>query len=218
MSATGTRVPGWLRRHGVTGLCILVVIAMSQSLSWQALDLARLLRATPPAPAAAPVAPQAQLALDALQDLFGTPLQARGDQPAPPTSLQLTLLGSFVNPDSQRSTAIIQVAGGKPQRLTVGDPLNAGVRLQAVHQDHVVLSRNGREESLHFPRLRTPTATPRGAQTVTQPPISDQQHEQLQDEDVQLLQQRIATLRQQMEDEGAPAAPTEATEVTEAKP
>lgn len=218
MSATGTRVPGWLRRHGVTGLCILVVIAMSQSLSWQALDLARLLRATPPAPAAAPVAPQAQLALDALQGLFGTPLQARGDQPAPPTSLQLTLLGSFVNPDSQRSTAIIQVAGGNPQRLTVGDPLNASVRLQAVHQDHVVLSRNGREESLHFLRPRTPTATPRSAQPVTQPPISDQQHEQLQDEDVQLLQQRIATLRQQMEDGGAPAAPTEATEVTEAKP
>nr|WP_256667803.1 type II secretion system protein N [Pseudomonas sp. R-28-1W-6] len=218
MSATGTRVPGWLRRHGVTGLCILVVIAMSQSLSWQALDLVRVLRATPPAPTAAPVAPQAQLALDALQDLFGTPAQARSDQPAPPTSLQLTLLGSFVNPDSQRSTALIQVAGGKPQRLTVGDPLNAGVRLQAVHQDHVVLSRNGREESLHFPRQRTPAATPRSTQPMAQPPITEQQHEQLQGEDVQLLQQRIAVLRQQMEDDGAPAAPTEATEVTEANP
>lgn len=218
MSATGTRVPGWLRRHGVTGLCILVVIAMSQSLSWQALDLVRVLRSPAPAPAAAPEAPPARLALDSLQDLFGTPVQASSDQPAPPTSLQLTLLGSFVNPDSQRSTAIIQVAGGSPQRLTVGDPLNASVRLQAVHQDHVVLSRNGREESLHFPRPHTPAATPRSAQPVAQPPITEQQHEQLQGEDVQLLQQRIAILRQQMEDDGAPAAPTEATEVTEANP
>lgn len=211
MSATGTRLPGWLQRHGVSGLCLLIVAAMSLSLSWQIVDLLRLLRSPAPTASAAPVANQSQpLALEHLQGLFGTPPQQHGDQPAPPTNLQLTLLGSFVNPDSKRSTAIILVAGGKPRRLTVGEELNAGVRLQAVQQDHVVLSRNGREESLHFPRLRSATVSASSAAYAPLQPTAEQL-EQLQSEDVQQLQQRMEVLRQQMEGDST-APPTAAPE------
>lgn len=211
MSATGTRLPGWLQRHGVTGLCLLLVAGMSLSLSRQTVELLRLLRSPAPAASAAPVANQAQpLALEHLQGLFGTPSLQHGDQPVPPTNLQLTLLGSFVNPDSKRSTAIILVAGGKPRRLTVGEEINAGVRLQAVQQDHVVLSRNGREESLHFPRLRSATVSPSNAPYAPQQPTTEQL-EQLHSEDVQQLQQRMEALRQQMESDSS-TPPTAAPE------
>lgn len=218
MSVTGTRLTGWLQRHGVSGLCLLMVAGMSLSLSWQIVDLRRLLHSPPPEASSVAVTNQSQpLALEHLQGLFGNPVQQNGNRAAPPTNLQLTLLGSFVNPDSKRSTAIILVAGGKPRRLAIGDEISSGVRLQAVHQDHVVLSRNGRDESLHFPRLRTATAT---AATYNQPydPQYDpaqptaEQLELLQSEDVQQLQQRMEVLRQQMEGDGS-MPPTEAPEV-----
>lgn len=217
MSATGTRLPGWLQRHGVSGLCLLVVAGMSLSLSWQIVDLRRLLHSPAPVSDSAPATNQNRpLAVEPLQGLFGTPVQQNGDQPAPPTNLQLTLLGSFVNPDSKRSTAIILVAGGKPRRLTVGDEINSGVRLHAVHQDHVVLSRNGREESLHFPRLRTATTTAATYSEQYDPQYDPaeptaEQLEHLQSEDVQQLQQRMEVLRQQMEGDGT-TPPTEAPE------
>lgn len=217
MSATGTRLPGWLQRHGVSGLCLLMVAGMSLSLSWQIVDLRRLLHSPAPVTDSPPSTnPNRPLAVEPLQGLFGTPVQHNSDQPAPPTNLQLTLLGSFVNPDSKRSTAIILVAGGKPRRLAVGDEINSGVRLQAVHQDHVVLSRNGREESLHFPRLRTATATatPYSQQYDPQYDPAEptaEQLEQLQSEDVLQLQERMEVLRQQMEGDGT-TPPTEAPE------
>lgn len=193
MSATSTRLPAWLQRHGVTALCLLVVLLITLSLTRQSVDLLRLLRssATTTEPAAALEQRQAP-SLTRLQYLFGTPALPPGSaQNAPPTKQQMTLLASFVSPDAQRSAAIIQVAGAKPKRIAVGEPINASTRLQAVHQDHVVLSRGGLEESLRFPAVRQSALTP-SEPTATQ-------LEQLQDEDVQALQERIQTLQQRME-------------------
>lgn len=111
----------------------------------------------------------------------------------------MTLLASFVNPDAQRSTAIIQIAGDKPKRVGVGDEINSSTRLHAVHKDHVVLDRGGREESLHFPAIRQPSLM---SSTYNPQEPTALQLEQLQDEDVQALQERIQTLQQRMEGEG----------------
>ena len=108
-------------------------------------------------------------------------------------------LASFVNPDAQRSTAIIQIAGDKPKRVGVGDEINSSTRLHAVHKDHVVLDRGGREESLHFPAIRQPSLM---SSTYNPQEPTALQLEQLQDEDVQALQERIQTLQQRMEGEG----------------
>lgn len=197
MSSTRTRLPAWLQRHGVTGLCLLVVLLITLSLSKQSVDFLRLLRseAAPPA-APASITERQPLSIQRLQHLFGTPAaRPRGDQAAPATRQQMTLLASFVNPDAARSAAIIQVAGDKPKRIAVGEPVNASTRLQAVHQDHVVLDRGGVEESLRFPAVRQPSLTP--AYSALEPTAS--QLEQLQDEDVQALQERIQNLQQRME-------------------
>lgn len=209
LTAPGIRLPGWLQRHGVSVLFLVGVCLISLSLSRQIIDFVRLLRSPVPVASEASAAAQQQpISLDHLQGLFGTPVHQQGNQAAPPTNLQLTLLASFVNPDSQRSTAIILVAGGKPKRLTVGDEINSGVRLQAVHQDHVVLSRNGRDESLRFARSRS--SQPSTYADPMQP--TTEQLEQLQDENVQLLQQHMEELRQQTDDDGSTPPPTEAPE------
>ncbi|MBC9250096.1 hypothetical protein A9179_07395 [Pseudomonas alcaligenes] len=203
MSATSTRLADWLRRHGVTGLCILAILVITHSLTRQTLAHLRLLRDNQSsAPAPTQQAPQQNLSLQQLQGLFGTPARARGDQPAPPTNQQLTLLGSFVNPDEQRSAAIIQVAGNPPRRLLVGAQINSSTRLRAVLQDHVLLERNGREESLGFPKARQTAVQPSSASYEPMAPTAEQ-IEMLQSEDVQALQQRMQTLQQHMESDGS---------------
>ncbi|WP_447590828.1 type II secretion system protein N [Aquipseudomonas campi] len=212
LTAPSNRLHGWLQRHGVSVLFLAGVCAMSMALSWQIIDLVRQLRgATPTTADATATAQHPPLSVDALQGLFGIPLQQRSDQQAPPTTLQLSLLGSFVNPDNARSTAILLVAGGKPKRLAIGDEISAGVRLHAVHQDHVVLTRNGREESLHFTRQRATAPQPRSVAPIAQQSTTEQL-EQLQDENNQSLQQRLEVLRQQMDGDGTPPPPVEEPE------
>lgn len=205
MSANRVRLPAWLQRHGVTGLCLLVVLLITLSLTRQSVDLLRLLRSEAPSAAVAgSVAERQPISLQRLQYLFGTPALPPGSAGnAPPTKQQMTLLASFVSPDPQRSAAIIQVAGDKPKRVGVGDEINASTRLHAVHKDHVVLDRSGNEESLHFPAVRQPSLTRSSAAPVYDPqePTAEQL-ELLQDEDVKALQERIQTLQQRLEGEG----------------
>ena len=207
MSAT-IRLPAWLQRHGVTGLCLLVVLLITLSMTKQSVDLLRLLRSeAPSAPVATAAAQPRQVPLQQVQNLFGIPARPAGDQNAPPTKQQMTLLASFVHPDAQRSTAIIQLASDKPKRIGVGQEINSSTTLRAVHKDHVVLERDGREESLHFPALRSSSLTPYSAAPYSPQEPTAEQLEQLQDEDVQALQQRIQDLQQRMEGDGDMPAP-----------
>jgi general secretion pathway protein C len=203
LSTISTRLPAWLQRHGMTGLCLFVVLLITLSLSEQSVEFLRLLRSQPPsAPPASASSQQPGVSIERLQHLFGVPARAAGTQNAPPTRQQMILLASFVTPHPERSTAIIQAAGDKPKRVAVGERVNASTRLQAVHHDHVVLDRGGHEESLNFPAVRSPTLT-----ASSSPGPAAEQLQQLQDEDVQALQQRIQTLQQRMEGDGAPPMP-----------
>lgn len=76
------------------------------------------------------------------------------------TNLSLTLLGSFVHSRAEQSVAVIQASGKAPQRLAPGKEVIQGVRLQAVHPDHVVLVRGGESERLFFPRVMALHSTP----------------------------------------------------------
>lgn len=201
MSATTGRLAIWLRQHGVTTLCLLLVVGMTLSLTRQSVEHLRLLR-SPPAEqgAAAPNSAPRPSSPEQLQRLFGSPLAAAGEQVAPPTRQQLTLLASFVHPDAQRSAAIIQIAGTPPRRIAVGAQVNASTRLHAVRPDHVVLERNGLRESLSFPASRSPSRT-------ASPTFNAQQLEQLQSSEVQALQEHMATLQQRLQgtDEQSPS-------------
>lgn len=200
----------WLRQHGVTALCLLLVVGMSLSLTRQGVEHLRLLRSQPADQASAPAADARQLpSPDQLQNLFGLPAEARNEQAAPPTRQQLTLLASFVSPDAQRSAAIIQVAGAQPKRITVGEEVNASTRLHAVHPDRVVLERNGLQESLSFPAPRPFSSSAPGHAPQS---FNAQQLEQLQSDEVQALQERMATLQQRLEGADEQSEPTQSPE------
>ena len=202
----------WLQRHATTLVGFVLVATMSISLAWQSADWLRLLRA----PVAASnnseilIPPTAQGS--EIAQLFGNNSVAN-DGPAPNTNLRLTLLGSFVHADPQRSSAIIRSEGSPAQRYDIDSEISSGVRLHAVAADHVEILRQGRRERLSFP-LHSSAA---GSLQSSSPDVITDPVEQLsdmQDDDLSQLRERMDALRQQMLDSGSLPATAEPTEQT----
>lgn len=70
----------------------------------------------------------------------------------PKTDLQLVLVGSITNTDSQQSSALVQSGKDAAKRYFLGDEIAEGVVLHEVRKDEVVLKRDNRFETLGFPR------------------------------------------------------------------
>lgn len=191
----------WLQRHITTLVGLALVIAMSVSLAWQSADWLRLLRA--------PVAADSNTAQDApvtalpheIGQLFGNG-GAASDDPAPSTNLRLTLLGSFVHADPQRSSAIIRSEGNSAQRYSINSEISSGVRLYSVSADRVELMRNGRRESLSFPLNSSASGS---LQSNTYEDMVDplEQLSEMESDDLSQLRERMDALRQQMQDSGS---------------
>ncbi|WPC06672.1 type II secretion system protein N [Pseudomonas benzenivorans] len=202
----------WIDRHATTLAGIAIVLAMSISLAWQTADWLRLLR-TPPgidafdAPRNAPT-PLTQ----GLELLFGSST-LDGDAPPPATSLRLTLLGSFVHSDPQRSSAIIRQEGSEAQRYGIDSEVANGVRLHAVYADHVELLRNGRRESLAFPHSQSGGDNLSPVQYDAAPDNLDQLDE-LEAGNLEQLRERMDALREQMEAAGTLPPDAEPTDQT----
>jgi type II secretory pathway component PulC len=69
----------------------------------------------------------------------------------PETTLQLTLRAVFAARDPQQASAVIETSDGRAQVLKVGATMGGVAVLQEVHENRVVLSRNGVLETLLFP-------------------------------------------------------------------
>ncbi|ULQ46788.1 type II secretion system protein GspC [Flagellatimonas centrodinii] len=69
---------------------------------------------------------------------------------APDTNLNLTLLGIFAGDDDADSRALIGTGNGEEQPFSIGDDVVRGATLKAIFADRVVLSRNGRNETLRL--------------------------------------------------------------------
>lgn len=192
---------------------MLVLIALSVSLAWQSAELLRLVRGPVQPPTPQTAATPEQRAQAPIAQLFGTPRQADSGPP-PATNLQLTLLGSFVHNDPQRSSALIQRQGQSAQRYSVGMEVDNGVRLDAVYAGRVELLRNGRRESLTFPRQQSGqySYTPPAENS---PDDSLQQLDQLDQDNLEQLRQRMQELREQMEASGTPPEETPAEQPME---
>lgn len=199
----------WLLPRAPGLLALLLVLLMSASLAWQSVAWQRLLQRAPVIPSSAHEAPQNR-DMQGLLGLFGAGPSAATD--APSTSLRVTLLGSFVQADSPRSSAIIQLDGRPAQRYLVGQALSSGVSLHAVYRDRVELKRNGRLETLAFSK---PQGAP--ASSARNPPDSDtlNQLQALDEQDSQHLQQRMQALREQIQ---AAAATTPASDASRESP
>ncbi len=96
--------------------------------------------------------------------VFGRPGAIKRSAPmvverAPETSLNLTLHGVFADTKPELGAAIIGKAGSEQEYYKVGKKIMGGVTLQAVHEDRVVLLRNGQSEVLHFPRASKSVVT-----------------------------------------------------------
>ncbi|MFN3770206.1 MAG: type II secretion system protein N [Ectopseudomonas guguanensis] len=189
-----------LKENAPSLIGMLVLILSSVSLAWQSAELLRLVRGPLQSPPGQTASLPEQRAQAPIAQLFGTPSQADSGPP-PATNLQLTLLGSFVHNDPQRSSALIQRQGQSAQRYAIGMDVDNGVRLDAVYADRVELLRNGRRESLTFPRQQS------GQYSYT-PPVevggddSLQQLDQLEQDNLEQLRQRMQELREQMEASG----------------
>ncbi|MES2817690.1 MAG: type II secretion system protein N [Pseudomonadota bacterium] len=194
--------PRRLQRHAPLLLGVLLIVAMSVSLAWQTLGWIRLVR-TPPASVGAPPPSDVRQAAAPTQlaALFGPAAVGQGNGPPPATDLRLTLHGSFVNADPQRSSAIVQREGSKPQRFVIGSELADGIRLHAVYRDRIELERQGRLETLPFPTSRQSQSS-----AYVEAPQYDEPMDQLgnlEEENAALLRERMEALRQQMEAAGS---------------
>ncbi|MCZ4323921.1 type II secretion system protein N [Pseudomonas anguilliseptica] len=200
----------WLQRQATSFVGIALILAMSISLAWQSADWLRLLRAPVAASSNSTSEAPAAVVNPEIGQLFGTS-NAVSDGPAPSTNLRLTLLGSFVHADPQRSTAIILSEGSTAQRYSVNSEISSGVRLHSVAADRVELLRNGRRESLSFP-LNSSTAG--SLQSNTQEVMADplEQLSEMESDDLSQLRERMDALRQQMQDSGSMPETAEPTE------
>ncbi|MFO1348144.1 MAG: type II secretion system protein N [Pseudomonadales bacterium] len=69
----------------------------------------------------------------------------------PKTDLKFILVGAMTNSDASKASALI-ATDKQTSRFFVGDTVAAGVVLKEVRADAVVLQRNGKLETLSFPR------------------------------------------------------------------
>ena len=69
----------------------------------------------------------------------------------PETNLKLELRGVMASEDPRTATAIVADANGNENYYIVGEKLPGGATLKEVHAQYIVLSRNGRFETLRLP-------------------------------------------------------------------
>ncbi|PCJ86112.1 MAG: type II secretion system protein GspC [Thiotrichaceae bacterium] len=89
-------------------------------------------------------------------NIFGVSDAAVSQKPtkAPVTKLNLTLKGVLAATPAELGSAIIAKGkSGKEDIYSVGDKIQAGVEVEAIHPDHVVLNRNGRSEILKLQKV-----------------------------------------------------------------
>ena len=77
----------------------------------------------------------------------------------PKTDLKLVLVGAMTDSDPQKASALI-AADNQTRRFYVGDNIPGGAVLHEVLSDSVVLKRDGRYETLFFPKASEGGALP----------------------------------------------------------
>ncbi|MCB1824689.1 MAG: hypothetical protein KDJ54_09020 [Candidatus Competibacteraceae bacterium] len=108
---------------------------------------------------------QVDYATIAAWHLFGR-MEASQPVKAPPpvipmTPLDLHLAGVFfIEQGDSRALALIAEGSSLERGYRIGDTLPGGARLERIQRDHVVVSRQGRQEVLNLPKLGTTVRPP----------------------------------------------------------
>ncbi len=145
---------------GLNVVLITLIAWQLAGLTWQLLPATKDTAAGKAAPVAAPGRQKSErvsMANVVLLHLLGESTKApekksTGPIKAPDTHLRLTLHGVFASDNPELSLAIISESKGKDKTYRQGDTLSGGVLLHEIYPDRVILSRNGRFETLRLKR------------------------------------------------------------------
>lgn len=100
--------------------------------------------------------------------------QQKNEVDAPETRLQLLLLGLFLSPDANRSSAIIAQKGQDAGLYHIGDDIPGNAKLENIYADRIILRRQGRLETLRLSSLGTLSGVAQVSQSDATPPVSSQ--------------------------------------------
>jgi len=105
----------------------------------------------------------------ASSSLFGflAVVEETTQEPTQKTKLKLSLKGVMPAVDMKNSMAIISSRSKKDEVYRINDQIIRGVLLKEVHQDHVILERAGKAESLYFNEAKLSTLIETGSDTQT---------------------------------------------------
>lgn len=160
LAAVLARATALYRRHGsklppaVTLLLVAVLAWQLASLLWTLVPLPKSAVWTPAPGFVDPAPTKPPLNMDALASahVFGQ-LQSSASTAslanAPDTQLNFTLLGILAGSTERESLALIAKDNDEAP-YAIGDDVSPGVNLQAIFPDRVILSRNGRLETLRL--------------------------------------------------------------------
>jgi general secretion pathway protein C len=144
-----------------TAACVVLLAYGAARLTWMVAPLQQLgagavpLQAVVASAAASERADALAMSRDIVaRHLFGQDLATSakpGLAAIPETQLRLVLRGVMASPDPRTATAIVADPDGHEDYYTVGKELPGGATLKEVHAQYIVLSRNGRLETLRLP-------------------------------------------------------------------
>jgi len=123
----------------LTALALLGVVLAYWSWAWLA----------PPSVARAPAAVEAAGRASSAGALFGSVKNGPGAAAA--YSNAVRLLGVVAASGGRRGHAVLRLDAKKTLAVLQGEDVEPGLRLAAVHADHVILERNGARESVGWP-------------------------------------------------------------------
>ena len=161
LSAALAKASLFYRQHGarlppLVALLLLLLLAQQlASLLWTVIPLPKSTAWSPAPGFLAPAAGKPAFSVDALagSHVFGQ-YQASASTAslanAPDTQLNFTLLGILAGSSEAESRALIAKDSANEAAYAIGDDVASGVNLQAIFLDRVILSRNGRLETLRL--------------------------------------------------------------------
>ena len=100
----------------------------------------------------------------------------------PVTKLQLILRGAFTATTPENASAIIEGSNKKAKHYNIGQTVFGQTQLKAVYSDRVILTNNGKLETLYFPKTNTSntkTTVQKLANTQQTTNVNDQQRQAL---------------------------------------
>jgi general secretion pathway protein C len=142
-----------------TALCVVLLAYSAARLTWMLVPIPLGATVPPPSMVAPTMGSPANDALSLSREivakhLFGQAQTATATSELasiPETQLKLELRGVMASQDPHTATAIVADPSGNEDFYTVGEELPGGATLKEVHAQYIVLSRNGRFETLRLP-------------------------------------------------------------------